>query len=185
MHGAWIYFDGFLEINFGGIGLTGSYLQEPEIKIRFPIIGTEGDGFLHFLHRRGIVLLSDQQIRYGHMNQLIVRLLLQKLVGLLLRLFEFASCNQQVCQVNTRLIIVGLQVEGACQFLIRRIPLLQLEQGLSQTIVGVAIGGIDLNCVLELDCGLAILAFVEVMLATFKVLLLAHVGIAGAAHKKD
>jgi hypothetical protein len=51
--------------------------------------------------------------------------------------------------------------------------------------VRVAIGGIDLNRVLELNCCFAILAFIEIVLTALKILLLAYVGVAGAANKKN
>jgi hypothetical protein len=61
--------------------------------------------------------------------------------------------------------------------------LLQLEQRQSQLIVRVAIRGIDLDGVLILDRGLAILTLIEVALTAFIELLLAHVGIAGASNE--
>jgi len=50
---------------------------------------------------------------------LIVGLLLEKQIGLGLRLLEIASRNQQVCQINAGLIVVRLQFDGPAKFLIR------------------------------------------------------------------
>ena len=53
---------------------------------------------------------------------------LQEQVGLLLRLLEVASGDQQIGQVDAGLIIVRLQFDGATEFLIGGAPLLQLEK---------------------------------------------------------
>jgi hypothetical protein len=156
-------------------------LYEGEIEIRFPVVGIESDGLLYFLNGSRIIPLANLKVREGHVDLLIVGLLLQKLVDLLLSLLEIASRNQEIRQVDAGGIIVGLKLEGAGKFLIGRIPLLQLEQSLRQPVMRVAVCGINLDGVLVLNGSFAILAFVVVALPALIVFLLAHVGIAGAS----
>src|SRR5437899_8191817 len=97
---------------------------------------------------------------------------------MLLGLRQFASCDQQISDINASPIVFWLHFQGAREFLVGANPVLELEIGSGQLVMGVSEVRIHLNGIAELNCRFAVFSFVEKALPAFKVLLLADVGIA-------
>ena len=85
--------------------------------------------------------------------------------------------NQQVRQLDSSLVILGTQFDGAGQFLVGAVALLQMEVGFSKLEVRIGVARIDLDGIGKLDRRFLVFPFRKVVLAALKVLLLAHVGI--------
>ena len=89
----------------------------------------------------------------------IVGSLFQQPINLLLRILKLVALNQQVCEVDSRLVILGTQFEGAGQLLVSTVPLLQVEVGLRELEVCIGVAPIDLDSIGKLDCRFLVLPF--------------------------
>ena len=181
VHGFGVQGDRFLEISLGSVRLIGPDLQKGEIEIGLPAIRTECHRLLHLLQRDSEILLSGVEIGQRDVNFGIVGLPDDQQISVLLGLLQVATCDQQVGEIDVGLIILGFNFNRTRQLLIRASPLLQLQIGLRQLIVSLGETRVHLDRVAELDSGFAVLFFFEVTLSTFKILLLAHVGVARTA----
>src|SRR4051812_20192694 len=89
--------------------------------------------------------------------------------------------SQHVRHIGVGFVIVRLQFQGAADFLISVLPILQLDIALSQLIMCSREGAIYLCGIEKLDYGLSILPLGVISLPTLKVLLLSYVRIARTA----
>src|ERR1700751_6287898 len=93
------------------------------------------------------------------------------------RFRELPSGNQEIGNIKVCLGLLRIDINCLVEFLVSPAPILELEKGLRQLIVGLRIVGVHLNRVTKLNGGFPVFPSFEVTLSTLKVLLLAHVGV--------
>src|SRR5215472_7746092 len=101
-----------------------------------------------------------------------------------LSFLEVFGRDQQVREIEPRLIVVRIQFERTSQLLIGACFLSQTQKSECQMIVRLGKARVHLYGVAVLDRSLAVLCLFEIALAALEILLLAHVGVAGTTGPK-
>ena len=113
-----------------------------------------------------------------------VRPLLQQKVGLLLRLLQIMTCDEQFTDFNVGLVVLWLQFHGARKLFVRGRPALHFQITQSQLLVGLGVAGINPYRIQEFNFSLCILALLEILLTALEIFLFTNVRIAGAGSKQ-
>src|SRR6516162_3631850 len=119
-----------------------------------------------------------------HVSVGVARLFLLEHLGVFACPTQLPVGDEEISNVDVRFVVIGVNLERATEFGVGLAPFLQHQIALGQLVVGGGKVCVHVGGVAELNDGLAILAFGKIALAAFKVLLLAHIGVARASREK-
>ena len=161
-------------------------MKECQILVECCPVGIEFQSALNL--DQSLILLPALE-RYGAehgVNVGVVRLCRYHGIGLNLRVVDPAAGQQQVSEVDPRLVVCWLQVHSAHEFSICCTQLAQMLIGLRQFEMSIGKALVYLQSILILNRRFPVLALGAVPLSTLQIFLLAHVRISvTAGHESD
>ena len=154
--------DGFQIALFRIFYVFGFFLDDREIQIGLRTSRIHLDRHLRFRYGFGEIPLRGVRTRNDGLRLCVLRFTLQYDLGVIASVWNLAGCQQQISEIELSFEIVGINFDSLHQFLIRVQPVSLFQICLREFVMCFSVFGIDLDRILKLDGGFAVLGVLKI-----------------------